>query len=238
MTDAEIESVEVGHFDATSRTFTVGASPKDSIRVTAVRTLNMAFAPVIGIKKLTVRAHSVAQLFAADSVTGLAMPWVIEFDTNAPPAKGATVDLRTGGTPTGGTWRLPSDSNSGSLYRTRIENGFEGTLSVGDTIELVPGLKVGPTSQGVNYRIGLDPNATFATVKSTSPRIVIVPFIAPGTMGSGNGAPEKVIGFASFFLTGSQHGAVQGQYLNVFGGKSVSRRPPSTVGPNTALLVE
>lgn len=236
--DAEIDTVEAGHWDTNTTSFTAGATPVDSVRVAATRTVSLTFAPVIGLKTLTVHAHSVAQAYASDSVTGLAMPWVIMYDTNNPPNKCDNFELRADTTPTGGTWRLPSDSNSGSEYRDRIENGFDGTISVGDTIQLVPGLKNGPTQQGVNYRIGLDPNATCATAKNDSGRIVVVPYILPGTMPSGNGAEMTVMGFASFFLTSTDHGAVQGKFLGLFAGKSVFRHPPSPSTVNTALLVE
>ena|ERR1051326_8565013 len=236
---AEIGAVEVGHYDASSKTFNAGATTKDSVRVTAARVVPMSFAVVLGIKSLPVRAHSVAQVFASSSIT-VALPWVIEFDTNAPPPLCQDTTLRFVDLPNTGAWAPVGDSMSADDYRTRIQQGYESTLSVGDIIKLVAGMKTGPNSMGVQYRIAQDPFATCATVQNSSPRLVIVPTVLPGTMATCPNCTMPVAGFVSFFLTGvsSDGKIVYGQYHHVYAGRSVSRQPVLTYSPATAVLVE
>ncbi len=58
----------------------------------------------------------------------------------------------------------------------------------------------GPTGNGVDYRISLDPTATFATVQRGSPRILVVPIIDSLEV---NGRSQvQIVGFAAFFLEG------------------------------------
>jgi Flp pilus assembly protein TadG len=240
-TDVEILSVDVGHYDATSRTFAANAAPNDSVKVVGQRTVTLTFGPVIGIKTLTVGAHSVAQAFRTDSVTGLAMPWVIHLDTNTPISLCQTFTLKLDDSQAAGMWTVPNTSMSADEYRARIEGGFGGTVSVGDQIEFVTGTKQGPNDQGVNDRISQDPSATCQTVKGSSARLVVVPYIfGPLPAGSGGNQFLNIDGFAVFFLTESLNGGKQivGQFQNLFAGKTINRLPPSQTAPNTALLVE
>jgi len=56
----------------------------------------------------------------------------------------------------------------------------------------------GPTSDGVRYRISLDPYATFDTVTHDSPRIIIVPII--DNLDVNGREPVQIVGFGAFFL--------------------------------------
>lgn len=95
---------------------------------------------------------------------------------------------------------LAMNGKGAANYRENLMNGYSGTIQIGDIIETEPGNMSGPTSQGIEYRIGLDPGATWDNYSEGSPRIIKVPVIQYLNK---NGRSEvEVVGFAAFFLEG------------------------------------
>jgi len=95
---------------------------------------------------------------------------------------------------------LALGGNGANVYLGNIEDGYSGLLSIGEWVYTEPGNMSGPTGNGVDYRISLDPTATFATVQKGSPRILVVPIIDSLTV---NGRSQvQIVGFAAFFLEG------------------------------------
>ena len=70
---------------------------------------------------------------------------------------------------------------------------------MGYIVDPKPGNISGPTTQGVNYRIQKDPAATFETVQSGSPRIIVIPIVIGDPQGRDT---VEIAGFAAFFLEG------------------------------------
>jgi hypothetical protein len=87
-----------------------------------------------------------------------------------------------------------------SNYRNNLKYGYDEKIHVGQWVDTEPGNMSGPTVEGVNYRISLDPAATFQTVNKNSPRVLTVPIVDSLDI-KGRGEVQ-IVGFAAFFLEG------------------------------------
>ncbi|MCX7971322.1 MAG: hypothetical protein N3A57_07140, partial [Negativicutes bacterium] len=105
-----------------------------------------------------------------------------------------------GGGYNGNFGALALGGRGASVYRLNIQEGYDGVIRVGDYLTTETGNMSGPTRTGVNYRISLDPCATYQTVQRGSPRIVTVPII--DSLAVNGRSQVLVVGFASFFLEG------------------------------------
>lgn len=140
---------------------------------------------------------------------------------------GQTYNLKAGAGDgySGNYGALALGSNGANVYRGNIENGYDGQLQIGDWISTEPGNMSGPTSQGVDYRISLDPTATFATVEKGSPRIIVVPVI--DSLEVHGRSDVLIVGFSAFFLEG-----VGGQgHNNYVTGKFMQMVVPGDISP-------
>jgi Flp pilus assembly protein TadG len=239
---AQVTSVEAGHFTEGGG-FVAGQTPLDSVRVCASRPVDLAFGPVIGLPSMTVSACSVAQGFRSDSITGIAMPWAIDsFDPGNPPSPCQEVTLRFASAPNGGSYTTSPSDNSATVYEQRIHEGYPGTISIGDTIYSLQGMKTGPNREGVAARISRDPSSTCQTVQNDSPRLVVLPYVAFGAFGGGTGTwtSARVLGFVVFFLERTEDNGkvVVGKYRTIFAGSSVTRQPPQPAQPAQVFLVQ
>ena len=169
-----------------------------TIVVTATRNVTLFFAPVFGISASNVTAKSVAQVLPVTQTTGIVPFGMVKQDF----IYGETYQLKAGGGDgyDGNYGGLALGGNGANVYGENIVNGYSGTIKVGEWISTEPGNISGKTSTGVNYRISLDPQATFATVEKDSPRIVTVPII--DSLAVNGKSSVLVVGFAAFFLEG------------------------------------
>ena len=115
---------------------------------------------------------------------------------------------------------------------------------MGDTLSTEPGIKVGPTDQGLDTRIGsnsdtfdqvvrTDPNGGLSTIINfDSPRLVEVPIVVNANDGSnswpGGRGDVRVVGFAFFFITSWDGGEVKGQLV-----QATAELPNGSTGPIT-----
>lgn len=210
------------------RTTSLVGQNNSSLTVTVVRNVNLFFAPLLGVNNSSVSATATATISTAGGVTGV-IPVGIE---KAAFVYGQTYTLKKGGGSgyCGNYGGLALGGDGGDNYRDNLKYGYSGLLKAGDEIPIAtePGNKVGPTDQGVSYRINLDPEATFSTVQSSSPRIVIVPVIESFAV---NGRNTVIIdGFAAFFLEGCSGGIITGKFRQMFSNNFL----PGT-GPNYGL---
>ncbi|HWR44655.1 Tad domain-containing protein [Sporomusa sp.] len=169
------------------------------VTATAKRTVNMTFAKILGLNAVDVRAEAAAVIRPTSGVIGVVPFGVVwqEF------IYGQTYALKVGaGDGYAGNYDALALGGTGSRnYTDNIKLGYDAKLSVGQWVSTETGNMSGGTSEGVNYRIGLDPYATFNTVEIGSPRIVIVPLIESITNDTGR-HDVKIVGFAGFFLEG------------------------------------
>jgi len=169
-----------------------------ALTVNVSRTVPFFFAKVFEMTSANVGARAVAAIKPIIAISGV-VPFGI---AKQPLVYGQTYTLKDGAGDgySGNYGALALGGNGANVYRGNIEDGYSGQLRIGDWVSTQPGNMSGPTGNGVDYRISLDPTATFATVQKGSPRILVVPIIDSLDV---NGRSEvQIVGFAAFFLEG------------------------------------
>lgn len=168
------------------------------ITVTVTRNVPFFFAQVFSLLASDVSATSRAANKVVTGVLG-AVPFSVEkqnfiFNT-------LYVLKDGGGSGSDGNYgALALGGQGANVYNYNISNGYDGKLTVGQWVDTAPGNMSGPTTDGVLYRISLDPYATFDTVKPDSPRIIIIPII--DNLDVNGQAEVQIVGFGAFFLEG------------------------------------
>lgn len=173
-------------------------------------------------------------------VTGLIVPRDVT---------GAVIRLKDGDPRVPGNFGLVAFAGRGANnYRHWIVNGYDGLVQVGDTLETEPGNKTGPTAQGVEALIALDPDARMVrnaagrwVVMSSryplneSPRIVPIPLYSVFTAPDHGRTTFQVTNIASFFVEGSSGHEVWGRFVqtrarNGQAGAIIERESGQSVG--------
>jgi len=188
----------------------------DRVRVRAARDVPMFFAKVAGIRSVRVSASATAELVTIIGTGGM-RPWGVP-DMGWP--RGTPVLIKSGslGAPaTNPSFYYPIDfpainrgnpEGGAQTYKDNIVNGTPYTVAIGDEIQVEPGNMVGPTRQGVNELIAMDPDACWdgdevvssAFPGTSSPRIVKIPLYDPDLPPDSGRNTILVTGLASFFV--------------------------------------
>lgn len=173
------------------------------IKLSASRQVNLLFATVLGFNKGNIDAESVAQARPLSSVTGL-VPLGLEEQTLV---YGELYVLKNGAgasTPPGyhpGWFKALGLGKPGaSTYESNLMYGYQGSIKIGDLIDIETGNMSGPTLDGVTYRLfhcNHVPSCTVDNFRRDCAKVVYVPVIKAYDQKS-----VKVVGFASFLLTG------------------------------------
>jgi Flp pilus assembly protein TadG len=132
----------------------------------------------------------------------------------------------------GAGWSAPvrfGDDSGGDDYREAISGCTSGTNKVGDTLRVENGSgKIGPTKQGVDDLVALDPTAEWDPIEkkviksryAVSPRLVAVPIVDTqsvyeetdgGTQGAG-GLNVRIVAILGFFVKGMDGNDVAGVF--------------------------
>jgi hypothetical protein len=126
------------------------------------------------------------------------------------------------------SWKMPGDTG-GNFYRDNISGCNTSIVHPGDPMIQEPGNMVGPTNQGIDDLIALDPNAHWDTSCScvkgsafgTSPRVAPIPLYDPEYYADGkkNGrtADFKVANWMGFFIEGRNGNNVTGRITPITG---------------------
>ena len=157
---------------------------------------------------------------------------------------GRQVILKAGSTGSGMSpgWYFPArigDNTGGSDYKTDLGSGCPvGKASVGDLVYPEPGVKLGPTKQGLQDRVDQDPGASWDPLTNSivgsnyplgcsgvtctgsgSPRIMTVPLFDPrAPIPKGSSSPLPIINFGAMFIEKlSGTGDVTGRWMKVRG---------------------
>jgi Flp pilus assembly protein TadG len=134
----------------------------------------------------------------------------------------------------------------GSTYRDNIANCNQYVVGPGDQLQLEPGNKAGPTSQGVQALIDQDPGAYWdSSTKSVmgsafgkSPRVILVPFFDPTSPPTSGRNWVNVTKIGAFFLEGVQgNGDVTGRFIKAtVDGPKCAVQNPGTLIKGLALV--
>jgi hypothetical protein len=201
----------------------------DRIRVRAERDVSLFFAKVVGIHSARISARAVAEIGTVIGTRGL-RPWAVP-DMNWP--RGTPVVIKSGtlGAPaTNPGFYYPIDFPSinrgdpetgAQIYKDNIINGSSFLAAIGDILLVEPGNMVGPTRQGVDALIAMDPAACWGGTQivssaypgTSSPRVVKIPLYDPNLPPDSGRNTIQVTGLASFFITGIHGGDVIGIFI-------------------------
>ncbi len=201
----------------------------NQVSVQITRPVPLFFLPVIGVQSVDISAIAVAELSTIVSTKHL-RPWGLP-DMGWP--TGAPVVIKSGslGAPsTEPSFFYPVDypplnrgnpETGGDVYRENIIYGCDGFVSIGDIIQVEPGNMIGPTKQGLQDLIAMDPYAYWdgdhvansQYPGASSPRIVKIPLYDPNLPPDSGRNTIEVIGLASFFVVGLQGNDVIGIYM-------------------------
>lgn len=226
----------------------------DTIKVSVTAPGKPYFAKLFGISGFDINATATAQVFSYNSLQGKPL-FPIAVTPDAIPSFGDEVTLKFGGgdctNGNCGAVQLPyeengcASQNGGSTWRGLLGQTLTPCqVQVGDSLTTEPGVKVGPTDEGLQTRIGsntdtfsdvvrVDPNGGLATIINyDSPRLVEVPIVvnssdASDTWPNGRGSVQ-VVGFAYFFITSWDGGEVKGQLV-----QATANLPTGSTGPVT-----
>ncbi len=176
--------------------------------------VDMTFARVLGFTRQNVFGRSAAERLNAAAVEG-AVPLSVSKDQDFQFGNQITLKAGSGSNYAPGNFGAIQLGKPGAnQYRDNLLYGFSGWVTAGEYYSTEPGNIAGPTAEGVNYRIGLDPEATFDRADRKSPRLLKVPVIDSYPNGKGE---FKCLGFAVFFLEGatssSKEDTVTGRFL-------------------------
>jgi hypothetical protein len=141
-----------------------------------------------------------------------------------------------------GNWGPLALGGSGSdLYRTNVETGYGGVVTVGDMLNTEPGNIVGPTSQAFNYRLSAGqtnyPSGTFQTHDLNDPRVMLVPLV--NFSGINGSAQVPLKGFAMMWTVSEDQ---QGNVTCYFIQQSIPQGVPDpnamSAGATTPVLLQ
>ena len=135
----------------------------------------------------------------------------------------------------------------GDEYRWNIANCNTTMMEWGDLLLMEPGDKMGPTTQGIEDLIALDPSAYWdngvVTTKNPSPRVISIPvydpvYYAEGKL-NGRTADLKVANYLGFFIDRVQGNNIYGRITPISGliKGSAGAAPPGAF-PKAIRLVE
>lgn len=181
------------------------------ISVTAQKTVPTFLAKIWGITSEQIDATAKSMMLPPNSVSG-AVPLSVQ---NQDFQYGALYTLKTGsGTQNTGViggqlygWFGPLDLTGGGAkdYETGLANNYQGTLKIGQILNVENGNMSGPTQQGVKARLDQDtrvPKNTFDNYDRNAPEIIYVPIVSYVNYDQNAVYQVQIVGFAAFFLEG------------------------------------
>jgi Putative Flp pilus-assembly TadE/G-like len=173
-----------------------------------------------------IRTSASALIVPIRAATGM-VPLGVDYRTNL--NFGNVVQLKQGQVGAGNWSPLALGGSGGDNYRSNIENGYPGKLSVGDSIQTETGNVVGPTNQGFQYRISMGQNqfstGTFQNHDLNDPRVMLIPIVDFSNINGSSQVPMK--GFAMMWIVSIDG---QGTVTCYFIQQSVPNAQPDPTG--------
>jgi Putative Flp pilus-assembly TadE/G-like len=126
----------------------------------------------------------------------------IGLDSRTSVSYGTEVHLKAGQLGPGNWGPLALGANGADNYENNVQNGYPGTLSIGDWPETETGNITGPTEAAIDNRISIGQNqystGTFEHHNLGDPRVMLIPIV---DYADDNGkSPVPVVGFAAVWV--------------------------------------
>lgn len=187
-------------------TFGTKLVANDTVSVKLQRTVPYCFARVVGlttgIVQVTATAWAQPSGSVGDGVVPIALNNAVAVNTGTPITFYGDISPAQGPSHWGGL-NLPG--LNGSAFATAIQDGYNGTVSIGDSDPLETGLKNGPIKSAFQARLDAgtaeDPSGTWNDHTAGDERDIIVP-LTSGTPTPGGGSDFTITGFVHIWLTG------------------------------------
>ncbi len=196
------------------------ASDDLSIAMKLQRTVPYYFARVLGLTSGIVAVSAVAGIEASNSANGL-VPIGLQYGTSLTPYEQITLKLAPAQGSVGpGNWEplamgyTPSSDPGGSAYKTNIEYGYQSVININDMIYTEPGNLVGPTQQGIDYRLSeASSTGTVTDHPLNDPQVITIPIV---NFNDPNGSSQvQVMGFAEFWIVSvNGQGNITGEFID------------------------
>lgn len=215
----------------------VVAADKLSMSVTLTRNVPYYFGRVLGLTSSPVVVNARATLFNTGKASG-ALPIGLSVQTTY--AFGQSITLHNGRVGPGNWDGLALGGTGGANFANNLANGYQGQISAGDMLNSEPGMKTGPTSQGINDRVSagnsVDPGGTWSDHTLTDPRVAIVPVVDwTGCKGS---CSVPVKGFAALWISGASGSDINVVFIGAVAQNSVPSQTAVNFGTYRALLTQ
>ena len=119
--------------------------------------------------------------------------------------KDNSVKKSGGGGSSGWYGSLELTGSGANVYKDDLANGYQGTLQVGQILNVKHGNMSGPTADGINTRLSRDnrvPKNTINDYDRNAPQIVYIPIVKIISESGNSIHKVEIVGFAAFFLEG------------------------------------
>jgi|SRR5680860_87701 len=114
-----------------------------------------------------------------------------------------------------------------NTYENDLANGYQGTLRVGQILNVKHGNMSGPTAEGINTRLSRDtrvPKNTISDYDNNAPQIVYIPIVKIISESGTSIQEVQIVGFAAFLLEGvagnGNDSVVTGWFIRAFASNS------------------
>ncbi|MDP4160197.1 MAG: Tad domain-containing protein [Bacillota bacterium] len=100
---------------------------------------------------------------------------------------------------------LELSGTGADTYESDLANGYQGTLRVGQIVNVKHGNMSGPTADGINTRLSRDtsvPHNTFTNYRRDASEIIYIPIVRIIEENENSVQEVQILGFAAFFLEG------------------------------------
>ena len=165
----------------------------------------------------------------------------IGVDYRTPLNYGQQVVLKQGQVGPGNWGPLALGGTGANLYRTNVQNGYSGVVTIGNMLDTETGNVVGPTSQAFNYRLnaGLTsyPSGTFLTHDLNDPRVMLIPLVDFSGINGSAQVPLK--GFAMMWtVSEDQQGNITCYFIQQSIPQGIPDATAMSAGATTPVLLQ
>jgi Putative Flp pilus-assembly TadE/G-like len=141
-----------------------------------------------------------------------------------------------------GNWGpLALGTSGANTYRTNVENGYSGVITIGDMLNTETGNVVGPTSQAFTYRLNAGqmnfPSGTFQAHDLNDPRVMLIPMVDWSGVNGNSQVPLK--GFAMMWtVSEDQQGNITCYFIQQSIPQGVPDPSATNSGATTPVLLQ